>query len=182
MARPSVISDKQWQTIESRVLAGESMRAIAREYNISEGSIRKRVNTQTKPVKDIANQLAKAELALEAFPLNTQVKIRSLADELKDISHNLASAARLGAITANKLATIANIQADKIDSDNPLMSEDAIKAVKVLGSMVNEHSQAAMSLISSNKEQMNKLSMPEEKEVKDINDFYAEHANTQSSS
>lgn len=182
MARPPTITEKQWKDIESRVIGGDSMRAVARDYNISEGSIRKRINTHTKPVKNIANQLAKAELALEALPINTQVKVRSLADELKDISHHLASAARLGAMTAHKLATIANIQAEMIDEDNPLMNEDAIKAVKVLGGMVNEHNQAAISLINSNKEQVSRLSSPEEKEVKDINDFYAEQANTQSSS
>lgn len=182
MARPPTITEKQWKDIESRVIGGDSMRAVARDYNISEGSIRKRINTHTKPVKDIANQLAKAELALEALPINTQVKVRSLADELKDISHHLASAARLGAMTAHKLATIANIQAEMIDEDNPLMNEDAIKAVKVLGGMVNEHNQAAISLINANKEQVTRLSSPEEKEVKDINDFYAEQANTQSSS
>jgi hypothetical protein len=120
-------------------------------------------------------------MAIEALPISTQVKVRSLADELKDISHHVASSARLGAMTAHKLANIANYQAEMIDENNPLMNEDAIKAVKVLGGMVNEHNQAAISLINSNKEQVNRLSSPEEKEVKDINDFYAQYANPQSS-
>lgn len=182
MARPPTISERQWKDIESRVNAGESMRSIAKDYSVTEGAVRKHINTKTKPIKELANQLATTEIAIESLPISTQVKVRSLADELKDISHHVASAARLGAMTAHKLATIANIQAEMIDEDNPLMNEDAIKAVKVLGGMVNEHNQAAISLINSNKEQVSRLSSPEEKEVKDINDFYAEQANTQSSS
>jgi predicted DNA-binding protein YlxM (UPF0122 family) len=180
MGRLSVISDKQWQTIESRVLSGESIRSVAKDYHVSEGTIRSRINTQTKPIKNIANQLASAELALESMPINTQVKIRTLADELKDISHHLASTARLGVMTANRLATIANVTAEKINEDNPIESEEAIKVVKVLGGMVNEHTHAAISLMNSNKEQVVKLSMPEEKEVRDINDFYSEQADIKS--
>ena len=181
MARPPTISDKQWREIESRVNGGESMRSVAKDYNVTEGAVRRHFNTKVKPVKELANQLATTEMAIEALPINTQVKVRSLADELKDISHHLASSARLGAMTAHKLANIANYQAEMIDENNPLMNEEAIKAVKVLGGMVNEHNQAAINLINSNKEQVHRLSSPEEREVKDINDFYAQFANPQSS-
>ena len=79
MGRPSRFTEKQWSTIEKRVLDGESIRSIAREYGVSEASIRKRVKTKTKPVKELANQLAKAELELERLPLSTQVKVLTLA-------------------------------------------------------------------------------------------------------
>ena len=172
MARPSVITDKQWKDIEARVLNGESMRAIAREYNVSEGVIRKRINTQTKPVKEIANQLARAELALEALPINTQVKVRSLADELKDISHHIASAARYGAMTAHRLAGMANSQLDMIDETDPFTSVDAMKSVNALTSMANEAGKTAIQLLNTNKEQVQRISEPEEKEVMSLDDFY----------
>lgn len=43
MARPSVLTDKQWADIEKRVppLGTESIRSVAREYKVSEGVIRK---------------------------------------------------------------------------------------------------------------------------------------------
>ena len=61
-----------------------------------------------------------------------------------------------------------------------MASEDAMKSVSALSRMSNDSSQIAISLINANKDQMNKLSNPDEKEVKSINDFYAEHSNTQS--
>lgn len=173
MARPSVITDKQWKDIEARVLNGESMRAIAREYNVSEGAIRKRINTQTKPVKEIANQLARAELALEALPINTQVKIRSLADELKDISHHIASAARYGAMTAHKLAGMANAQVEMIDESAPIDEViDSMKMVSGLTNMANEAGKTAIQLLNTNKEQVQRIAEPEEQEVMSLDDFY----------
>jgi hypothetical protein len=61
---------------------GESMRALAKEYKVTEGTIRHRVNTHLKPMLDVAKQLAEAELVKEAFSIITQGKIRSLTDEL----------------------------------------------------------------------------------------------------
>ena len=181
MPAPSKLTDKQWWDVEKRISGGTSMRALAKEYKVTEGTIRKRVSTHLKPILDIANQLAEAELAKEALPIITQVKVRSLADELKSISVHLTGAARLGAMTSHKLAELANIQVNLIDEENPMASEDAMKSVSALSRMSNDSSQIAISLINANKDQMNKLSNPDEKEVKSINDFYAEHSNAQSS-
>ena len=181
MPAPSKLTDKQWWDVEKRISEGESMRALAKEYKVTEGTIRHRVNTHLKPMLDVAKQLADAELAKEALSIITQVKIRTLADELKSISVHLTGAARLGAMTSHKLAELANIQVNLIDEENPMASEDAMKSVSALSRMSNDSSQIAISLINANKDQMNKLSNPDEKEVKSINDFYAEHSNAESS-
>jgi hypothetical protein len=179
--RPSKLTEKQWNDIERRSKDGESNRALAKEYGINEAAVRNRINTQLKPQKELANQMAIVELAYEALPISTQVKVRNLTDELKDISQHLAGAARLGAMTSYKLANMANAQAEKINEDNPIESEDAMKSVSALNRMANDSSQIALSLLNANKDHVMKISNSDPKEVKTINDFYAENSNTKSS-
>lgn len=173
MGRPSKLTEKQWAEIERRVppLGTESMRAVAKELGISEGVIRKRVNTRTKPETALANQIAATELAFEALPINTQVKVRTLADRLKGISEHLAGAAEMGAMTAHRLSTLANVEVQKIDDCNPLQSVEQLKGISVLTEMANKASVVGLGLMTANKEIVSKLGdQPPETPLNELSD------------
>jgi hypothetical protein len=72
-----------------------------------------------------------------------------LADDLKAISANLASAARYGAMTANRMAALANQQAEFIDDANPLGDTDAVKGVAALTDIANRASEVPIKLIAA---------------------------------
>lgn len=154
MARPSKLTDKQWAAAERRVppLGAESIRSVAKELGISEGALRKRVNTQVKPINALANQLATAEAEFERLPVSAQVKVRTLADKLKGISDDLASAASHGAATASKLARVANVHAEmlsEVAGDVP--SPDDLRGIAALTNLANQAGALGMGLIAATK-------------------------------
>lgn len=164
MARPSKLTEKQWTEIERRVppAGNESIRSVAKEYGVSEGVIRKRVKTHTKPINALANQLAAAEMELEKLPLSTQCKVRTLADSLKGISENLAGAAEYGAMTAHKLAKVAHIQAAKIsEHENDPVRPDDLKGIAALTNLANQASNIGIGLIAATKGQVKADSIPD---------------------
>jgi uncharacterized coiled-coil protein SlyX len=128
------------------------MRSVAKELGITEGAIRRRVNTQIKPINRLANQLAAAELELEKLPLRTQTKVRVLADRLKGISDHLAGAAEHGAQTAHHLAAMASTQSAELDPDKTL-EENApvLKSVMALTEGANRAAQIGLGLLAANK-------------------------------
>jgi hypothetical protein len=170
MARPHKITEKQWTEIEKRIppAGGESVRSVAKEYGVSEGVIRKRVKTHTKPINELANQIARTELEFERLPINTQVKVRTLADRLKGISEHLAGAAEMGAMTSHRLATIANTEVQKIDESDIAASEQQIKTVAALTELANRASVIGVGLLAANKEQMKDL--PKDSNLRTLTD------------
>ena len=94
--------------------------------------------------------MARAELSFESLDVSEQVFVRTLTDELKDISGHIASAARYGAMTSHRLAGIANTQAQAIDDAAPC--PDAIKMVHALQTVANDAGKTAIGLIAANKD------------------------------
>lgn len=151
MARTSKLTDKQWAEIERKHLDGVAARVLGREYGITDTAIRKRINSHTKPIKELANQMAAVEVAYENLPVSSQVKVRNLADVLKGISHHLGAAAEHGAATAHKLATIARAQAEAIRTDADTNS-DALRSVAALTGVANEAAKIGLNLLAANKD------------------------------
>jgi ABC-type transporter Mla subunit MlaD len=164
MGRKSSLSEKQWQEIERRLIAGEAGRRLAEEFKISEAAIRKRFGTQVKQIKDVANQLVAAETAFRALPVSAQISARTLADELKEISSHLASAAKFGSATAHRLSGIAHAKVQEIDDAKPLDSEsmETLKGIAVLTRMANDASTIGVNLLSANKEQVKLVNEPQQ--------------------
>ena len=152
MARPSKLSPEQWLEVERRVIDGESIRSLAREFGVSEGAIRQRVSTQTTRVKNVAQKLAEAQSALAELPIRQQYTAISLADKLRNISDNLAAAAQYGAQTAHRLSALANSEVAKVD--DPLKSVDSLKGVAALTKLANDSAGIALNLMAANKEQI----------------------------
>lgn len=163
MARPSKLTDKQWTVIEKRLIDGESARALGREFGISDAAIRKRFGSQHKDIKRVANQMVEAEIAFKSLPISSQVLAKNLSDKLISISEHLAGAAEYGAMTAHRLAGIANDQVSLIDDAEPEKSVESLKRINALTKMANESSEIGINLLRANKEMvddLNKSSKP----------------------
>lgn len=154
MARKSVLSEKQWAQIQSRLLAGEGIRPLAREFGVSDTAIRKRFSSQNKQVKDVAQQVVAADAAFKALPVSLQITAQSLIDDLKAVSMHLAGAAKFGAATAHRLSGIAHGQVDKIDDANPMESQDVLQGISALMKIANDSSTIGMNLLNANKDML----------------------------
>ena len=155
MARPSKLTEKQWAEIERRALAGESVRALAREFGISPVTIRDHgVSAHVAEIKNVAQQIVNVENTLSSMSVSAQVSARSLALELREISTNLAGAARHGSKTAYRLSEIAALQVDKINSDDPMESQEHLQAISALTRMSNDSASQSVGLLSANTESM----------------------------
>jgi hypothetical protein len=152
MGRPSKLKEKQWDEVRERVLRGEPVRAIAREYGITEGAIRQRVSTQADVIKDVARQIVQTEQALHALPVSAQVSAQRLADEIMAISTNLASAGKSGSIVARSVMEIAAKQVQKVNQDDPMESAEILQGVSALGRIANESSSIGMQMVKIVKE------------------------------
>jgi hypothetical protein len=156
------LTNQQWQDIEKRLLSGEKLRPISREYEIAESTIRTRLSGKTAQIKDIANQVITAEQAFNSLPISAQISAQSLINDLRAISTHLAGAAKFGSITAHRLAGIANMQLDKIDETeltNPESeSIQTLKSVAILTDISNKSAQTGINLLNANKDALQNAS------------------------
>lgn len=164
MARPSKLTDAQWEKIGKRLLAGESASSLAREYGISKASVSAKFSERVRNVKDAANQIVAAESALSKLNVSEQLAARSLADDLKAISQHLAGAARHGAATAHRLSGIANAKAELIDDASPLDEQGmkTIGEVAVLTKLANSAAEIPLGLLKANKEKVDDMNRGED--------------------
>lgn len=159
MGRPSALTDAQWEQIGKRLLAGEKAAALAREYGVSKATISQRFSKRIETVKSVAHQLVATDEAFSKLNVSEQFAARSLADDLKAISAQLASAARFSASTAHRLAGIANGQIDKIDDADPF-SDDSLKVLKGIAALstgANIAAEIPMGLLKANKDAITEL-------------------------
>jgi hypothetical protein len=154
MARKSKLSEKQWADVERRMLEGEAVRALAREYEVSETAIRARKSSQVTEIKAVADQLVTAQQALRRLPITSQGTAQTLAQKLIALSDNLLGAALEGAATSHRLHAIANGIVQEVDDAAPLKSMDSIKAVAILTEVANKAAHVGLNLINANKGQM----------------------------
>ena len=114
------LTQAEWATLEKRLMAGESARSLAREYGNTEAAIRHRFG-QVKKIKinDAAVKLVEARQAIESLPPTLRPQVNALADTLQQISEMAARSAELAARTAYRMSHIANVQASKLDEENP---------------------------------------------------------------
>lgn len=155
MGRKSALSDKQWEKIGQRLLAGESTSQLAREYGVSKSTISGRFSERTNRVKAAAGLIVQTETALQKLTVSERISARSVADDLMEMSRDIVGAGRLGAATAFRLAEMAHDQVQKVnpaDLDGEV-SEKALKNVGKLARLKNEAGAMAINIMSaSNKD------------------------------
>jgi hypothetical protein len=167
MARPSKLTDAQWEKIGKRLLLGESASSLAREFGISKASVSARFSERVQNVKTVANQIVETDRAISLLNVSEQIAAHDLAAQLKSISGHLASAANYGAATAHRLSGIAHAKVAMIDDAAPLdeNSVEELKGISVLTRMANAASEIGVNLLRANKEkidEMNKGESPED--------------------
>lgn len=163
MGRKSKLSDRQWENIGKRLLAGEKASALAREYKVSPTSISEKFSERTKRVKATASLVIETEQILKALPISEQIAVNSLADELRAISMHLAGAGKYGAATAHRLSGLAHSEVQKIDDAEPLHSIEALKGVSALTRLANDSAEIGLGLLKANKEAIDTLNREDDK-------------------
>ena len=175
MGRPSKLTDKQWESISKRLLAGEKASALGREFKVSPATISERFSKKLEKVKAVANQIVETDQALKALSVSEQISAITLADELKAISENLASAAGYGALTARRLSGMAHTQTAKIDEVDPIKSATTLQGIAILTKMANSSSEIGISLLRANKEMVDDLNkIGSTRAPAGLNHFYGE--------
>jgi len=109
----------QWNDIERRLLEGERGFALAKEYGVSEGTIRYRFPKKREELDNAVDAVIQARTAVAKLPKSLQLRVASLADVKMQIIDMQSRSALLAAQTAYKMTQIANTQADKIDEHAP---------------------------------------------------------------
>jgi sugar phosphate isomerase/epimerase len=144
MGRPSKLAPDVWAAIERRLVSGEGVRGLAREYRIDPAAISRRFPQQTQHVRDLARRLADVHTDVAALPASQQHLVVQLADELRSISRHLAAAARLGSQTAVVLAAKAREQVATVND------EASLRAVAMMTRIANEAAETGLALLRSN--------------------------------
>jgi hypothetical protein len=142
--------------VQRRLAAGESVSSLADEFKVSRATIRQ-FSAISDAVRKVAEQMAVAQTALAELPLAQQHQALSLADKLRSISDNLASAGELGAKTSHRLHALANAEASKVDDEYPLGNLETLRGVGVLTKLANESATVALSLLNANKPTVERL-------------------------
>ena len=151
MGRPSKLSPDQWREVERRLNAGESAAVLSREFGVSQPVISNRFSKVLKEVRKTAEAIAESQNMLAVLPVAQQYQAISLAEKLRNISSNLASAAEYGAATAHRLQAIAHAQAQNIDDADPMNSQEQLQAISALTKISNDSAKLGTDLISANK-------------------------------
>jgi len=150
MGRKSKLSPAQWAEVDRRILEGESQRALAREFVISEASIRERLakHGRVQGVQEVAAKIVDAERSLAALPLAAQISARTLADRLRCISESLAGAGQHGAQTAHRLSAMANAEVQKVDDAEPMKSLPRLQSASALTKLANDAATIPLRLVA----------------------------------
>lgn len=157
MGRKSKLSDAQWAEVERRLLENESGRALAEEFGISEAALRehfKRKEGSPEKVRDVAQKIVAAELALDALPPLARKSAQNLAQILRSTVENLATGAQLGSANCMRLQALANSELQKVDDADPLGAQSTpfLKNVATLTKMANDAFYVPGNLIAGNKD------------------------------
>lgn len=180
MARPSKLTEKQWNDVLKAHLDGEAIRSLSRKYNVAESAIRARISAQSKTIKKLANQIVETERDFQQLPINAQCAVISLADELKAISIHLASSAKHGAMASSKLNSMMHAEVQRFQDgaeqailagESPLTSESVenLKGIGALSRLANSASEIGLNLLKANKEAIDDITKnsdkPEPKQI-----------------
>ncbi len=161
MARPSKLTPDQWQEIEGRILRGEPLRSIGKDFGVTESTIRSKfggairaVIAQSAQVREIAHQVAEVQDAVENLPPFQRDVVFDLAASLRNVSRSLTKAAELGADTSMRLQEMASTQIRKVNHDDPTKSIEELKSVGIMTRLANDSASIALNLLAANKDRM----------------------------
>ncbi len=138
-----------------RMLAGEAVTDLCKEFGISAAAVSKKFGKEKEIAKQAGQELARAQLAVQALPPPARRAATLLADKLVSISEKMADGAEHAAATFLGLKSMANAQFLKIDPVNPITDADSLLAFKTLAALTelaNKVAVSPMNLLAANKE------------------------------
>lgn len=143
MGRPSNLTNKQWDKIGERLLKGEKLSDLAREYKTSKSSISSRFSKRNETIKATANLVLEGKNALNRLTIPEQVAVSKQVELLQSIQDHLLNAANYGASTAHKANMFANQKMELLDPVKSLDDPENMKIAKdviVLSKIANDSS------------------------------------------
>ena len=152
MGRKSKLNEKQWAEVQRRMLDGEPIRALAREFGVSEGSLRAQKSKRVETIKDVANQVVATECAIKSLDFDAQCAVNDYASKLRAMASNLLSAAHSGSVTSARLAAIAEKESQKINPDEPMESAEQLQAIAALNRLGNDAAQIGLQVLKANQD------------------------------
>ena len=152
MGRKSALSDSQWTEIHKRLLSGEGVRALAKEFGVSPSRISERKTERVDVIKSVANQMVSAECSVKALPVPDQIMVFDYASKLRSMASNILDAAHSGSITSARLAAIAEKESQKINPDEPMESAEQLQAIAALNRLGNDAAQIGLQVLKANQD------------------------------
>jgi methyl-accepting chemotaxis protein len=144
------LTDRQWKRIKERLDRGDKPAGIAKHYNISASTIYIKFSDKRKELDAVVNQIVTSNeeisKSLSKFPAEMQLKAWDMASELMFISKQIASGAKYGAMTFNKLSGAAYYKSERLDQDNIDLKE--LAEIGALTRVANDASTPAFSLLN----------------------------------
>jgi AcrR family transcriptional regulator len=144
MGRKSKLTEAQWAEIEQRLIAGAARRVLAREYGVSETSIREHFGKQSDTVQAVAEAIVAAEVQtekamarLEALPPLAQISAQNLAAARKRIADNFAVGMEHGSDTFARTQQAAN-KIVRASVDNPAANVENLRVAAGLVKLGND--------------------------------------------
>lgn len=162
MGRKSSLTDEQWLEVERRHLVnGESINSLAGEFGVNESSIRRKIKPTNAESPNSVNSLQR--LAQEKFEADRESKrIAEAIAELPYAKQNIvfdlerqmvnaigimAAASEEGAKNTLKLTRMVSRQIDRISEEDPMSSENEIKAASAFQRMANASSEVPINMM-----------------------------------
>ena len=154
--RPSKLSPEQWTEAERRItVEGESQSSVARYFGVSPSLFSEKFSDRKVVIEKAAVQVAEVQNVLESLSETELECTLTLAEQLREISSNMAIAATFSSKTAGRLSQIAHSQLRHVgNTDAPMTPEqiEQLKTVHGVNRMANDASVIPLGLLNANKE------------------------------
>jgi len=147
MGRPSKLTEKQWLEVERRHLDGESIRSLAKEFGVSESTIRERISAHSKRIIDVANQIVETNQAVKSLSISAQISAHTRAQRLISIQNSLDDAALAGSNVSKRISEAVE-KRTKLRTDEELLDSEDMKALMAAGLVSNTHAKLGLDLLN----------------------------------
>lgn len=146
--RPLKLSEAQVEELQRRVAAGETVRALAKEFKVSPALISSKCSTKGLRLRTIAKAKVTVDRIIEHLPVSEQAAVISLMDQMKGISGGLMRVAELNGKTATLIAEKGHKKAQQLGPDPDIEDLREIAAFAETG---NKLTSLGVSLMNNHK-------------------------------
>ncbi len=145
--RPISITDDVWDGVMDGLLRGASIVSMARQYNISVGSIRKKkLPEEAKRIRALVEgerklmlkKLSENASEIESLALNAHCSTSTSENPTNPISDIMSNIIFHLAIAAHRMAKATRNQVEKVNVSNPEKTIDAMNAAAACVKLTND--------------------------------------------